>query len=82
MSFFLLLLFVIIISSFHFCYSFETSDGQKREEHGELRHVGSEQEGIAVHGSYSYVVDGVTFTVNYVADENGFQPDGAHLPRV
>lgn len=62
-------------------HSFESDDGQKREEHGELRHVGTDQEGIAVHGSYSYILNGVTYTVNYVADENGFRPEGIHIPQ-
>lgn len=61
--------------------SFEQSDGQKRDEQGEVRNVGSENEAIAVRGSFSFVGDdGQTYTVTYVADENGFQPSAAHLP--
>ncbi|EDW72920.1 uncharacterized protein Dwil_GK16924 [Drosophila willistoni] len=64
-----------------FKYIVETSDGTKAEAEGQLKNAGSEQEAIAVHGSYSFVADdGVTYTVTYVADENGFQPQGAHLP--
>lgn len=62
-------------------YRVETSDGQNRQEHGELRNVGTDHESIAVRGSYSYIgPDGVKYTVNYVADEFGFQPEGEHLP--
>nr|ATY36861.1 larval cuticle protein 8 [Anastrepha fraterculus] len=61
----------------------ETSDGKPHEEEGKLKDVGTEQEAIVVRGSFSYVGDdGQTYTVNYIADENGFQPEGAHLPRV
>ncbi|XP_019895411.2 larval cuticle protein 65Ag1-like [Musca domestica] len=64
-----------------FQYAFETSDGTKAEAQGQLNNAGSEQEAIAVRGSFSFVADdGQTYTVNYVADENGFQPQGAHLP--
>ncbi|KAH8266177.1 hypothetical protein KR038_008536 [Drosophila bunnanda] len=64
-------------------FALETSDGKKHEEQGELKNVGTEQEAIVVRGSYSFVADdGQTYTVTYVADENGFQPEGAHLPNV
>ncbi|XP_053955542.1 larval cuticle protein 65Ab1-like [Anastrepha ludens] len=65
-----------------YVYNLETSDGTKKEEAGQLKNIGSENEAIVVHGSYSWVDEktGEKFTVNYVADENGFQPQGAHLP--
>ncbi|KAH8303993.1 hypothetical protein KR018_000229, partial [Drosophila ironensis] len=64
-------------------FALETSDGKKHEEQGQLKNVGTEQEAIVVRGSYSFVADdGQTYTVNYIADENGFQPEGAHLPNV
>ncbi|XP_065359582.1 larval cuticle protein 65Ag1-like [Calliphora vicina] len=64
-----------------FKFGSETSDGNKHDAEGELHNVGSEQEELVVRGSYSFVgEDGVTYTVNYLADKNGFQPQGAHLP--
>ncbi|KAH8234584.1 hypothetical protein KR032_000031 [Drosophila birchii] len=64
-----------------FKYGFETSDGQAADAAGVLNNVGSDHESLAVHGSYRFVGDdGVTYEVKYVADENGFQPQGAHLP--
>lgn len=54
----------------------------KREETAELKNAGEENEAIAVRGSISWVApDGQTYTLNYIADENGFQPEGAHLPK-
>ena len=66
-----------------FSYLTELDDGTSISAAGSLQNAGSEHEGIAVKGSFSYVgPDGVTYTVNYVADENGYQPQGAHLPVV
>jgi Insect cuticle protein len=66
-----------------FSDSFETSDGVKREEEAQLKNIGSENESLAVRGSFSFVGDdGQTYTVDFIADENGYQPSGAHLPTV
>lgn len=63
-------------------YRYETSDGVKREESAELKNAGTENEAISVRGTISWVApDGVTYTLNYIADENGFQPQGDHLPK-
>ncbi|XP_064542529.1 larval cuticle protein 65Ag1-like [Drosophila montana] len=62
-------------------YGLETSDGTQKDEQGQLKNIGTEQEAISVKGSFSFVADdGQTYVVNYIADENGFQPQGAHLP--
>ncbi|XP_059216382.1 larval cuticle protein 65Ab1-like [Stomoxys calcitrans] len=65
-----------------FEYAYETSDGTKHNEGGQLKDAGTDHEAIVVHGSYSWVDEktGEHFTVEYVADENGFQPKGAHIP--
>merc|ERR1711911_24668 len=43
---------------------------------GEQKLIGDKPEevGSVSRGSYSYELEGVTYTVNWVADENGFQP--------
>ncbi|XP_075971006.1 uncharacterized protein LOC142973253 [Anticarsia gemmatalis] len=58
-----------------YSFAWELSDGSKHEEQGQLKNQGTENEAIAVQGQYAWVgPDGVTYTVNYIADENGFQP--------
>ncbi|KAL7049060.1 hypothetical protein ACKWTF_003577 [Chironomus riparius] len=60
------------LDSYNFAY--EQSDGQKREESAVVNNFGSENESIAIRGSFSFVGDdGQTYTVTYIADENGFQ---------
>lgn len=67
---------------FLFYVSYETSDGVSRSEEAQLKNVGTENEALVVRGTVTWIAaDGQTYTLNYVADENGFQPEGAHLPR-
>ncbi|XP_034481377.1 larval cuticle protein 65Ag1-like [Drosophila innubila] len=62
------------------CCSFETSEGQSAQEEGELKDIGTEHEALSVHGSYKYIGDdGKTYEVTYIADENGFRPQGSHI---
>ncbi|RZC43085.1 Chitin bind 4 domain containing protein [Asbolus verrucosus] len=64
-----------------FSFSVETSDGFKHDQSGQTKNAGTPDEALAVTGSYSYVGDdGKTYMVKYTADENGFQPEGEHLP--
>ncbi|CAD7083177.1 unnamed protein product [Hermetia illucens] len=63
-------------------FAFETSDGTARQEAAEVKNLGTDHEAIAVRGSISWIAaDGQQYSLNFIADENGFQPEGAHLPR-
>ncbi|EFN85028.1 flexible cuticle protein 12 [Harpegnathos saltator] len=66
-----------------YSYSYETGNGIQAEEEGHLNHAGTDEEAIEARGSFSYTGDdGQVYQVTYVANENGFQPEGAHLPQV
>lgn len=63
-----------------FEYSYETSNGIKAQEKGELKTIG-EGKAIVTQGEYSWIApDGQTYTLKFVADENGFQPVADFLP--
>lgn len=64
-------------------YSYESGDGSKAEQSGELREVEKGKFGEAIHGSYEYTApDGQVVSVSYTADENGYQAQGNVLPQV
>ncbi|XP_024880989.1 flexible cuticle protein 12-like isoform X1 [Temnothorax curvispinosus] len=65
-------------------FGYELSSGQAHQESAQLVNAGQENESLVVRGSFTYVdpETNVRYTVNYVADENGFHPEGAHLPAV
>ncbi|XP_043218328.1 larval cuticle protein 65Ag1-like [Amphibalanus amphitrite] len=63
-----------------FQYAFETSDPITVEAAGQAKQIG-EEIGVVMQGSYSFETpDGQTITINWVADENGFQPQGDAIP--
>ncbi|KAJ8732732.1 hypothetical protein PYW07_015331 [Mythimna separata] len=67
-------------------FGYETSDGSTREEAGEVKSVVDEEnkphDVVVVRGSFSYVnPDGVTETISYYADENGYHAEGPSVPK-
>ncbi|XP_043245857.1 cuticle protein CP14.6-like [Amphibalanus amphitrite] len=60
---------------------YETTNGIRAQEDG-ISYPGNipESGNYVRSGSYSYEWEGVTYTVNWTADENGFHPEGDHLP--
>ncbi|KAF0303845.1 Pupal cuticle protein Edg-78E [Amphibalanus amphitrite] len=60
---------------------YETTNGIKAQEDG-ISYPGNvpESGNYVRSGSYSYEWEGVTYTVTWTADENGFHPVGDHLP--
>ncbi|KAL4707823.1 hypothetical protein ACJJTC_001769 [Scirpophaga incertulas] len=65
----------------HYSFSYETSNGIAAQESGQLKNAGREDEAIEVQGSNQYSApDGTPIQLSYIANENGYQPQGAHLP--
>lgn len=57
-------------------YALETGNGISAQEQGDAR-----GEGTRAHGGFSYTApDGQVIQIQYTADENGFQPQGIHIP--
>ncbi|KAG5668513.1 hypothetical protein PVAND_016452 [Polypedilum vanderplanki] len=71
----------------NFAYNYEISNQIKFDTKGSPKQItdadGKQQQGEIQQGSYSFVApDGQTYTVEWIADENGFQPKGAHIPTI
>ncbi|KAJ3633547.1 hypothetical protein MTP99_010486 [Tenebrio molitor] len=62
--------------------AYETGNGIAAEERGVLKNAGNpDAEAEEVQGSFQYTApDGSPISLQYVANEGGFQPQGAHLP--
>ncbi|XP_030753515.1 endocuticle structural glycoprotein SgAbd-8-like [Sitophilus oryzae] len=61
--------------SYH--WSYETENGIAAQEQGQLKNP----EAMEAQGSFQYTADdGTPIQVQYVANELGFQPQGAHFP--
>uniref|UniRef100_A0A1B0G040 Uncharacterized protein n=1 Tax=Glossina morsitans morsitans TaxID=37546 RepID=A0A1B0G040_GLOMM len=61
-------------------FGFETSDGTQHDAEGQLKNLDKDHDALVVHGSFSFVdKEGHKYQVDYVADEYGYQPKGAHL---
>lgn len=60
-------------------WAYESGNGIKADEEGHVKNQGPENEAMEAKGQFSYTGDdGVAIQLTYVADENGFQPVGAH----
>ncbi|XP_037082060.1 larval cuticle protein 1-like [Pollicipes pollicipes] len=68
-----------------FQYGFETTDPIVQDVTGQIKQIG-EEVGVVMQGSYSFTAkdengNDVPVTINWTADENGFQAQGDAIPK-
>lgn len=65
-----------------YSFAYETENGIAAAEQGSPQPIGPKGEhAIISQGHFEYTApDGTPIAVQYTADENGFHPQGAHLP--
>ncbi|XP_067631791.1 endocuticle structural glycoprotein SgAbd-3 [Eurosta solidaginis] len=62
-------------------YHYELDDGSKATQNGVLKPVEGQFSGEAIQGNFAFVADdGKEYAIQYIADELGYRPVGAHLP--
>ena len=65
-----------------FSYNYETENDIKQEVVGTMKKIGEDNEVLVMRGSYEYIgPNGITYTVNWVADEYGFRASAPHIPK-
>ncbi|KAJ8920787.1 hypothetical protein NQ315_004928 [Exocentrus adspersus] len=61
-------------------WAYETENGISAQEEGAQKVIANEA-GTAAQGRFSWTSpEGEQISVSYVADENGYQPQGSHIP--
>lgn len=69
-----------VVNPDSFNYAYETSNGIVGQAAGQLKQFGQDS-ALVSQGEFGFTApDNTKYVVNYVADENGYQPTGAHLP--
>ncbi|KAG5317894.1 CUD1 protein, partial [Pseudoatta argentina] len=65
-----------------YSYAYETENGIAASEQGSPQPVGPKGDpAVIAQGQFQYTApDGTPIALQYTADENGFHPQGAHLP--
>lgn len=63
-------------------FGYELSDGQARREFGQVKNLGSKNEILGIHGSFSHVdpISKKLYFTTYTADENGYRTMGSQIP--
>lgn len=62
-------------------FSYETENGISHQEGATIKQLSPELADKSAQGSYSYTSpEGERVEVSYIADANGFQPQGSHIP--
>ncbi|XP_060517556.1 endocuticle structural glycoprotein SgAbd-2-like [Cylas formicarius] len=61
-------------------YFYETENGIVKQEQGQQKTIGDEAGTVAQGGFLFTSPEGVPVSITYVADENGFQPQGDAIP--
>ncbi|KAJ8731540.1 hypothetical protein PYW07_004704 [Mythimna separata] len=65
----------------NFQYAYETGNGIYAQGQGVVKNANSEYPSLELQGGYRYTApNGEPIEVSYVAGENGFEPQGSHLP--
>ncbi|CAG9769056.1 unnamed protein product [Ceutorhynchus assimilis] len=65
-----------------FRWSFQTGDGTRQEQQGQPKQIGQET-AIVLQGAASWKDnEGKDHQLTYIADENGYQPQGSDIPQI